>query len=181
MTKRVHRSAVDNKYHVGGKAYPHLVGSRKQVFGGFAYKTAGELTKEDLVSNDQGRFVSRRKHLSATKEMRLRKYGYTARRGKFGSVKMTAVQKTSPSSASSSKGGSGFKPLVPKPSSDEAKAAARLENSSNVEYSRRRSPRRPGPPTDEDKYMNEHFPEETRDQVARIQRLIAGVNKGNKK
>lgn len=92
MTKRVHRSATDGKYHIRGKAYPHLVGSRRQVMEHFAYKTAGDLTRPDLVKNSWGRIVSRKKHLSATREQRLKKHGYTAKKGQFGAVKMTAVQ-----------------------------------------------------------------------------------------
>jgi hypothetical protein len=92
MTKRVHRSA-DKKYHIGGKAYIHLVGSRRQVFEGYAYKTAGDLCKRDLVRNKYGRYVSRSKHASATREKRLQKHGYTAIKGKFGAVKMTAIQR----------------------------------------------------------------------------------------
>lgn len=93
MTKRVHRGP-DNKYHVGGKAYKHLVGSRRQVYEGFAYKTTGNLCKEDLVRSKTGRYVSLKKHKSAVAERRLNKYGYTAIKGKFGAVRMTAVQKT---------------------------------------------------------------------------------------
>ena len=93
MTKRVHRGP-DNKYHIGNKAYKHLVGSRRQVFEGFAYKTTGNLCKADLIRNKHGRYVSRSKHASAVAERRLNKYGYTAVKGKFGAVRMSAVQKT---------------------------------------------------------------------------------------
>lgn len=94
MTKRrIVRSCDDKMYHVGGKTYPHLVGSRRQVFEGFAYKTAGELSKSDLMRNKHGRYVSRRKHISATKEKRLLKAGYTARKGRFGAVKIDDKKK----------------------------------------------------------------------------------------
>lgn len=96
MTKRVRRSPEDGKYHIGGSAYPHLVGSRRQVFEGFAYKTTGDLTKSDLVRNKVGRYVSGVKHRTAKKENRLRKHGWTSRRGHFGPVKMTATQKKKP-------------------------------------------------------------------------------------
>ena len=39
----------DGMYHVNGKKYPELFGSRSQVWNGTAYKTSGGLTKEDLL------------------------------------------------------------------------------------------------------------------------------------
>ena len=42
MVKRVHKSS-DGKYHVAGKSFHHLVGSRAQVHHGKAYKTTGPL------------------------------------------------------------------------------------------------------------------------------------------
>ena len=87
MTKRPHRSA-DGKYHIHGKSFKELFGSRQQVMNGTAYKTAGELTKSHLMMNKWGRIVSRKKHATAKKEKRLLKHGYTAKKGKFGSVKI---------------------------------------------------------------------------------------------
>ena len=43
--------------------------------------------------NQWGRIVSLDKHVSATKEMRLAKYGYGSRKGKFGYVKKNKTQK----------------------------------------------------------------------------------------
>ena len=40
--------------------------------------------------NKNGRIVSRKKHETAKKEKRLEKYGYFAKKGKFGYVKMTS-------------------------------------------------------------------------------------------
>jgi len=87
MVKRVDRSD-DGTYHVNGKKYEMLEGSRAQVWHGTAYKTPGGLTKAQLVFNKHGRIVSAKKHATAKKENRLRKYGYTARKGKFGAVKI---------------------------------------------------------------------------------------------
>jgi len=87
MTKRPHRSA-DGAYHIHGKKFKELFGSRQQVMNGTAYKTAGELTKSHLMMNKWGRIVSRKKHATAKKEKRLLKHGYTAKKGKFGSVKI---------------------------------------------------------------------------------------------
>ena len=50
MVKRVHRGE-DGFYHVNGKAYKNLIGSRIQVWHGTAYKTDGQLTKDDLMMN----------------------------------------------------------------------------------------------------------------------------------
>jgi len=87
MAKRPHRSE-DGMYHIHGKKYKELFGSRQQVMNGTAYKTAGELTKSHLMMNKWGRIVSRKKHATAKKEKRLVKHGYTAKKGKFGYVKV---------------------------------------------------------------------------------------------
>ena len=52
-----------------------------------AYKTTGGLTIDDLLMNKNGRIVSAVKHKTAKKEKRLEKYGYFAKKGKFGYVK----------------------------------------------------------------------------------------------
>ncbi len=62
------------------------IGSRRQVWNGTAKKTSGGLTKSDLIMS-HGRIVSRSKHFSAKKEMRLLKYGYGTKKGKFGFVR----------------------------------------------------------------------------------------------
>ena len=77
----------DGKYHVKGKKYEILVGSRAQVQHGTAYKTPGGLTKDNLLMNKNGRIVSKKKHITAKKEKRLEKAGYKTVKGKFGSVK----------------------------------------------------------------------------------------------
>jgi hypothetical protein len=69
-------------------------GSRAEVFHGNAKKTTGGLTKKELIKNKHGEIVSRKKHLTAKKEKRLEKYGYFAKKGKFGFVKKTAKSKT---------------------------------------------------------------------------------------
>ena len=92
--KRPHRNPEDGMYHIKGKKYPELFGSRTQVMNGTAYKTSGELVKTQLVMNKWGRIVSEKKHFTAKKEMRLKKYGYTAKKGKFGFVKITPKNKS---------------------------------------------------------------------------------------
>ena len=88
--KRPERSLVDGTYTVKGKKYKELFGSREQVWNGTAYKTEGGLTKDRLHMNDKHRIVSAVKFKTAKKEMRLQKYGYHAKKGKFGYVKKTA-------------------------------------------------------------------------------------------
>lgn len=75
------------KYKIGDGVFDILEGTRAQVWHGFAYKTSGGLTKNDLVKNKQGRVVSRDKFISASREQRLVKYGYGTRKGKFGAVR----------------------------------------------------------------------------------------------
>jgi hypothetical protein len=77
----------DGTYHIDGKKFKELFGSRQQVWNGTAYKTSGELTKKALMMNKWGRIVSSKKHKTAKKEKRLQKYGYFAEKGKFGYVK----------------------------------------------------------------------------------------------
>lgn len=102
MVKRHHKSE-DGKYHIEGKTYELLTGSRAQVWHGTAYKTTGGLKKSDLLKNKHGRIVSKAKHATAKKEKRLQKHGYTAKKGKFGAVKMPAVASKSRSSRKSRK------------------------------------------------------------------------------
>ena len=83
--KKPYRQA-DGFYHVDGKKYKTLFGSREQVMNGTVHKTTGGLTKEDLVMNKWGRIVSAKKFKTAKKEMRLQKHGFFAKKGKFGAV-----------------------------------------------------------------------------------------------
>lgn len=81
-------------YSVAGKQYHILIGSRHQVMNGTAYKTKGDLTKGDLILNKWGRIVSRKKHLTAKREKRLQKFGYYAKKGKFGFVKRSETKRS---------------------------------------------------------------------------------------
>lgn len=64
------------------------VGSRREVFNKSALRTSGGLEKKDLIKNRHGRIVSRKKHFTAKKEKRLLKHGYSAKKGKFGYVRV---------------------------------------------------------------------------------------------
>ena len=91
--KRPERQA-DGHYHINGKKYPQLFGSRQQVWNGTAYKTEGLLIKSDLMMNKWGRIVSKKKSISAKKEQRLKKHGYFTVKGKFGFVKKDSKKKS---------------------------------------------------------------------------------------
>ena len=77
------------KYKVAGKIFELWIGTRAQVWHGTAYKTSGGLCKADLMQNSAGRIVSKAKHATAKKEMRLLKHGYGTQKGKFGFVKLS--------------------------------------------------------------------------------------------
>lgn len=67
---RNHTRSADGFYHIHGKKYEFIRGSRAQVFHGTAYKTDGTpgLTKEKLLMNKYGRIVSAKKHATAKRE-----------------------------------------------------------------------------------------------------------------
>ena len=83
----------DGMYHIRGKTYKLVRGSRAQVYNKTAYKTTGGLTSKDLIMNKWGRIVSVDKHKTAKKEKRLEKAGYFAKKGKFGFVKKNRTRK----------------------------------------------------------------------------------------
>ena len=69
-------------------------GSRAEVWHKTAYKTSGGLTRKNLVYNKHGRIVSRIKHATEKKDSNLKKYGYCAKKGKFGAVRCEKTIKT---------------------------------------------------------------------------------------
>jgi len=77
-------------YVIKGKTYELLVGSRAQVMHGTAYKTTGDLTRNSLIQNKHGRIVSRSKYNTGKNKNKnnLLLKGYTAKKGKFGYVKI---------------------------------------------------------------------------------------------
>ena len=98
MVKR-HSKGSDGKYHINGKKFDQLVGSRAQVFHGSAYKTSSSaakpkgdaLTKKHLKQNKHGRIVSAAKSAKGPMMLkRLHNKGYFTRKGHFGAVKKTA-------------------------------------------------------------------------------------------
>ena len=102
-------------YHIHGKKYEMLVGSRAQVVHGTAYKTTGGLKKDHLLQNKNGRIVSKSKHNSAKKEKRLVKAGYVTKKGKFGFIKVGSKSRRSRSNKRG--GSSASSPFVSQPAS----------------------------------------------------------------
>lgn len=110
MPKR-HKKSADGKYHIGSNVFDMLVGSRAQVHHGTAYKTSGGLTKGDLVKNKNGRIVSRKVQATAKRQKHLAKAGWTAKKGKFGAVRITVAKGKAKSNGSQKR-----KVAKPKPS-----------------------------------------------------------------
>ena len=82
-----HMRSDDGKYHIKGKTYELLEGSRSQVMHGTAYKTSGGLTIDKLKKNKHGDIVSRKVSTRAKREKRLEKAGFFTKKGTFGYVK----------------------------------------------------------------------------------------------
>lgn len=77
-----------------GKEFKKTIGTRAEVYHGTARRTSGGLTKNELMINKHGRIVSRKKHNTAKKEMRLLKYGFSTKKGKFGFVKVKSLKRS---------------------------------------------------------------------------------------
>lgn len=97
--------SADGSYHIHGKKFMVLIGTRAQVWHGTAYKTSGGLKKDHLMQNKSGRIVSEKKHQSAKRENRLLKHGYGTKKGKFGWVKTGSRKHRSKKNRKSMRGG----------------------------------------------------------------------------
>ena len=93
MVKR-HQRQADGLYHVGGKTFKLLRGTRAQVWHGTAHETQGRLRKHQLMMNKHGRIVSKKKHETAKREKRLLRAGWGTQRGKFGAVRVGSKRGT---------------------------------------------------------------------------------------
>jgi len=77
------RKTRKHRKQEGGAKLP-ANGSKAQVYHGTARHTAGGLTKKDLMKTKSGRIVSKKQHAAGLKAIkRLRKLGYTAKKGTF--------------------------------------------------------------------------------------------------
>ena len=77
--KRIDKSK-DGKYHVDDIAYDKLFGTRQEVWDGGAYKTSGELVKDDMMINTYGKLVSKKKSVSETTMKRFELCGVNQRK-----------------------------------------------------------------------------------------------------
>jgi hypothetical protein len=75
--------------------FKKTIGTRAEVYHNTARRTSGGLTKSELMMNKHGRIVSKKKHNTAKKEMRLVKYGFVTKKGKFGYVKTKSNKRSS--------------------------------------------------------------------------------------
>lgn len=90
--------------------FKKTIGTRAEVWHGTAKKTSGGLQKDDLLKNKSGRIVSKAKHNTAKKEMRLKKHGF----GPKSKKEMLKLSKKSRSRKSRKmRGGSGMGALSP--------------------------------------------------------------------
>ncbi len=64
-TKRRDKSD-DGFFHIDGRVYKLLEGTRSDVWNGNAYKTSGGLIKNDLLVNKDGKIVSKSKSIEGT-------------------------------------------------------------------------------------------------------------------
>ena len=82
-TQRRHTKKFDMKY-----------GSPAQVMHGTAEMTSGGVTKAGWMYNKHGRIVSRARHALAKKQKHLEKAGYSAKKGKFGYIRIKSSKHT---------------------------------------------------------------------------------------
>lgn len=60
----------DNFYYINDKKYEKLIGTRQEVWDSIAYKTSGELTKQDFLINKNGEVVSKTKSQQSINDIR---------------------------------------------------------------------------------------------------------------
>jgi hypothetical protein len=93
MVKR-HDKGSDGKYHISGKTYDVLEGSRAQVWHGTAFKTPGGLKKGNLKMT-RGRIVSKKKSELAKTQKHLKGHLQPKGSGVFGNIKKTKKRRSS--------------------------------------------------------------------------------------
>ena len=94
---------ANGHWKLGNQTFKHLIGSRRQVMSGTAYKTnhgaikgkgGDALIKKHLKYNKSGKIVSKAKSGKKKQLLKqLRDAGYTTKKGKFGAVKINATRK----------------------------------------------------------------------------------------
>jgi hypothetical protein len=66
---------IKQTYFPNTKKYDKLIGTRDDVWNGYAYKTTGGLTINDLTTNKCGKIVSRKKSIQESIDNKFFKYG----------------------------------------------------------------------------------------------------------
>jgi len=61
---------TDGKFYIDGKIYKELTGTREQVWDRHAYRTGGLLIREDLITNQEGTIVSKKKSILSKLDIR---------------------------------------------------------------------------------------------------------------
>ncbi len=89
--------------------FKKTIGTRAEVWHGTAKKTSGGLQRDDLLKNKSGRIVSRAKHNTAKKEMRLKKYGFGPK-SKKEMLRLSKKNRTRRSRSRKHRGGSALSP-----------------------------------------------------------------------
>jgi len=72
-TKRIDKQP-DGLYYLDEGVFPILMGTRQEVWEGTAYKTAGGLTKSQLIIGTEGNVVSKTKSITSSADNRLMTY-----------------------------------------------------------------------------------------------------------
>lgn len=67
---RKYQKQTDGFYYIEDNKYEKLTGTRQEVWDAIAYRTAGDLTKTDLIVNAHGQVVSKSKSEENTKNLR---------------------------------------------------------------------------------------------------------------
>jgi DVNP family len=93
MKKHIRLS--DGFYHINGKKYKDLIGTRACVYHETAYKTSGGLTKEDLELNKHGRIVSKKLATLAVEQNHLGDHKQPKESKEFGSLKSMKRKRSS--------------------------------------------------------------------------------------
>lgn len=104
MVKR-HTRHDDGKYHIKGRKYDELEGSRAKVWHRTAYRTSGGLTHAGLKQNEEGRIVSRVKSRLGKSQKHLGKHLQPKGSGRFGPRTMKRTKRGG-ASCGTHKGGS---------------------------------------------------------------------------
>lgn len=81
-----------NRQHA--KKFEIKYGSPAQVMHGTAEMTSGGVDKSGWMYNKHGRIVSRARHNLAKKQKHLEKAGYSAKKGKFGYIRIESSKHT---------------------------------------------------------------------------------------